>query len=224
MVTYPMISKKVHRKSLMHIMVIVAAVGTALMLIAGLIIKNNTLSFWVLTIGYMLSNFGLYSFYLIMMISILNTVEYNEYHFGNRNEAVIASVRPFITKLASALIIGVTSITYLLFNVTSYTNKISQIEQDAQIAINNNPNLTEQITADKIAKIDNVIQNDLSVLNAHFSKKNVIVLGNEGNGLSDDFINACDEVVKIPMKSDVESLNVAVASGIILWQLQNNNI
>lgn len=159
MVTYPMISKKVHRKSLMHIMVIVAAVGTALMLIAGLIIKNNTLSFWVLTIGYMLSNFGLYSFYLIMMISILNTVEYNEYHFGNRNEAVIASVRPFITKLASALIIGVTSITYLMFNVTSYTNKISQIEQDAQIAINNNPNLTEQITADKIAKIDNVIQN-----------------------------------------------------------------
>lgn len=57
-----------------------------------------------------------------------------------------------------------------------------------------------------------------------FNKKNVIVLGNEGNGLSDDFINACDEVVKIPMKSDVESLNVAVAYGIILWQLQQNNM
>lgn len=57
-----------------------------------------------------------------------------------------------------------------------------------------------------------------------FSKKNVIVLGNEGNGLSNDFIDACDEIVKIPMKSNVESLNVAVASGIVLWQLQNHNM
>ena len=64
-----------------------------------------------------------------MMISILNTVEYNEYKFGTRDEAVIASLRPFITKLASALTAVLTSATYLLFDVTSYTNQISSLEQ-----------------------------------------------------------------------------------------------
>ena len=77
----------------------------------------------------MLSNFGQYCYYLIMMISILNTVEYNEYKFGTRDEAVIASLRPFITKLASALTAVLTSATYLLFDVTSYTNQISSLEQ-----------------------------------------------------------------------------------------------
>lgn len=66
-----------------------------------------------------------------MMISILNTVEYNEYKFGTRDEAVIASLRPFITKLASALIAVLTSATYLLFDVTSYTNQISSLERSA---------------------------------------------------------------------------------------------
>ncbi len=77
----------------------------------------------------MLSNFGQYCYYLIMMISILNTVEYNEYKFETRDEAVIASLRPFITKLASALTAVLTSATYLLFDVTSYTNQISSLEQ-----------------------------------------------------------------------------------------------
>ena len=98
-------------------------------LISGFLAKTGTLGFALLVLGYMLSNFGQYCYYLIMMISILNTVEYNEYKFGTRDEAVIASLRPFITKLASALIAVLTSATYLLFDVTSYTNQISSLEQ-----------------------------------------------------------------------------------------------
>ena len=56
-------------------------------------------------------------------------MEYNEYKFETRDEAVIASLRPFITKLASAVTAVLTSATYLLFDVTSYTNQISSLEQ-----------------------------------------------------------------------------------------------
>lgn len=129
MVFYPAISRKCPRKRLMSIMAIIAVIGYAFLLVSGFLAKTGTLGFALLVLGYMLSNFGQYCYYLIMMISILNTVEYNEYKFGTRDEAVIASLRPFITKLASALTAVLTSATYLLFDVTSYTNQISSLEQ-----------------------------------------------------------------------------------------------
>ena len=129
MVFYPAISRKCPRKRLMSIMAVIAVIGYAFLLISGFLAKTGTLGFALLVLGYMLSNFGQYCYYLIMMISILNTVEYNEYKFETRDEAVIASLRPFITKLASALTAVLTSATYLLFDVTSYTNQISSLEQ-----------------------------------------------------------------------------------------------
>jgi tRNA G18 (ribose-2'-O)-methylase SpoU len=44
----------------------------------------------------------------------------------------------------------------------------------------------------------------------------VLVLGNEAEGLSDDWLAACDRQVMIPMASAVDSLNVAVAAGVML--------
>ena len=103
----------------------------------------------MLTIGYMISNFGIYSYYLIMMISIINTVEYNEYLHDVRDEAIIASLRPFLTKLGSALIVALTSLSYLIFRVTACTNQISQLESDASLGV-----ITE---AEKLASIEGVL-------------------------------------------------------------------
>lgn len=46
-----------------------------------------------------------------------------------------------------------------------------------------------------------------------------IFLGNEGNGLPEETIDACDVVVRIPMKEGVDSLNVAAASAVAFWEL-----
>ena len=133
MVFYPALSRKFRRKKLMSYFVIVAMAGFALELISGLALSHSMLGFWVLTIGYMLSNLGLYSMYLIMMISIINTVEYNEYKNGERDEAIITSMRPFLTKLGSAIVVGITSLTYMIFRITDFTNKISGYEQQANL-------------------------------------------------------------------------------------------
>ena len=50
-------------------------------------------------------------------------------------------------------------------------------------------------------------------------EKLAIVLGNEGDGLTEQTIAACDYTVKIPMSHDVDSLNVAAASAVAFWQL-----
>lgn len=47
-----------------------------------------------------------------------------------------------------------------------------------------------------------------------------VVLGSEGDGLSDDSIDGCDYTVKIPMYHGVDSLNVAAASAVAFWELR----
>ena len=45
------------------------------------------------------------------------------------------------------------------------------------------------------------------------------VIGNEGHGLSEAVIAACDRSVYIPMEADTESLNAGVAAALIMWEL-----
>ncbi len=45
------------------------------------------------------------------------------------------------------------------------------------------------------------------------------VIGNEGHGLSDAAIAACDRSVYIPMQAGTESLNAGVAAALIMWEL-----
>ena len=47
-----------------------------------------------------------------------------------------------------------------------------------------------------------------------------IVMGTEGDGLSDDVIQSADYVVRIPMAHGVDSLNVAAAAAVAFWQLR----
>lgn len=49
--------------------------------------------------------------------------------------------------------------------------------------------------------------------------KLVMFFGTEGDGLADATIDACDHVVKIPMRNGVDSLNVAATSAVAFWQL-----
>ena len=47
-----------------------------------------------------------------------------------------------------------------------------------------------------------------------------VVIGSEGQGVSDLFLNGCREELIIPMNPKCESLNAAVAATIVLWQMQ----
>ena len=48
-----------------------------------------------------------------------------------------------------------------------------------------------------------------------------IILGTEGEGLTEETINGSDYTVCIPMSNGVDSLNVAAASAVAFWQLGN---
>ena len=67
--------------------------------------------------------------------------------------------------------------------------------------------------------------NSLSVDDPRLMAENklAIIMGTEGDGLSESTICDCDYTVKIPMYHGVDSLNVAAASAVALYQLGKKN-
>ena len=53
------------------------------------------------------------------------------------------------------------------------------------------------------------------------AEKLAVVLGSEGDGLTEDTIARCDYTVKIPRYHGVDSLNVAAASAVAFWELRS---
>lgn len=45
-----------------------------------------------------------------------------------------------------------------------------------------------------------------------------LVIGNEGQGVGQSFLDAADRKIRIPMEGAIESLNAAVAAGILMYQ------
>lgn len=60
---------------------------------------------------------------------------------------------------------------------------------------------------------------DVRSLKEKDRKKYCLVMGNEGNGVSEEILDLCDEYLYIGMNEVVESLNVGVATSIILYEL-----
>jgi TrmH family RNA methyltransferase len=59
---------------------------------------------------------------------------------------------------------------------------------------------------------------DTSYWDVDLSRPTLVLLGNEGAGLSKDLTSLADARVKIPMQAGVESLNVAIAASLILYE------
>lgn len=51
-----------------------------------------------------------------------------------------------------------------------------------------------------------------------------VIIGNEGNGISEQLINCSDKQIKLPMTDEIESLNAGVAGSIIMYEIFKGEI
>lgn len=63
-----------------------------------------------------------------------------------------------------------------------------------------------------------------NIFECDFTEPCAIVMGSEEKGIYPALMKICDEKIKIPMKGDFESLNVSVATGMILYEVMRQRI
>ena len=156
--TYPWLSKKFGRNKILYSAGIATVFGYALMLIFALAIPTGApkssewfAKFILIALAYTFIGYGA-GFYMIMVINMANTVEYNEWKYGQRNESLIFSLRPFTAKLSSALTQALVIGVYAVASITTYTNAISNIENEASKNL-----ITNKVKMEKITEIINKV-------------------------------------------------------------------
>lgn len=55
-------------------------------------------------------------------------------------------------------------------------------------------------------------------------RTDIVVIGNEGHGISEDVRTACSGCIYIPMTKNAESLNAAMASAVFAWEISGNKL
>ncbi|MGL5152347.1 MAG: TrmH family RNA methyltransferase [Clostridium sp.] len=68
------------------------------------------------------------------------------------------------------------------------------------------------------------LEGDKNFFEENLKGKLVVTVGNEGNGVSDEVYALSDKKVKIPMPGGAESLNVAIATSVVLYEKLRQNL
>jgi len=132
------------------------------------------------------------------------------------------------TILRSAVAFGVSEIVLDRGCVDLYNPKVIQSAKDAIFKTN--------VVFDKDGKVLQEIKNKMKIfvtdvdggaeVGDAFKNEDdfCVVLGSESHGVSEDVKNIADEVINIKSSSEMESLNVAVSTGIILYEMYNKHL
>lgn len=86
---------------------------------------------------------------------------------------------------------------------------------------NDTENLFDMLKNNGVVTSASVIDKDAENINdCKFSGKQAVFIGNEGNGLPHEISLKCDRRVTIRMNGNINSLNAAMAAGILMWELK----
>lgn len=91
-----------------------------------------------------------------------------------------------------------------------------------KIAVCRHSNLVEIITFLQESGLEVVGVTEKATKNyfdKNFTKPLCLIMGNEYEGIAYDYLKKCDDSVKIPLVGSIKSLNVSVATGIILFEV-----
>lgn len=125
--SFSFLNRYIDRKRIFSFSMISSLIGYFIFLIGGL---TSIIPFDLTTIC--ISGFLIYSgnslINLILVISLTNCVEYNEYLSNKREEALISAIRPFVTKISTAVRYGITILILLSSGVFSLSQNISNLE------------------------------------------------------------------------------------------------
>lgn len=92
---------------------------------------------------------------------------------------------------------------------------------NVNIALVNNLNKTINDFKNKGFFVYGTAMDGTNYKKVDYASKVLLVIGNEGKGMSRLIKENCDEIIAIPMQGKVNSLNASVAAGIVIFDLVN---
>jgi TrmH family RNA methyltransferase len=87
-----------------------------------------------------------------------------------------------------------------------------------QIAIGSTQEIISYLKKNKISIFCAALQASKPYHNCDFSRSSAIVVGTEADGLSDEWLDNSDQNIIIPMQGEIDSMNVSVAAGILIFE------
>lgn len=115
---------------------------------------------------------------------------------------------------------------YAVNSVDLYSPKVLRSAMSAHFCLNLHENGSLADVFNSLAEYEIIAcdMNGESAFDRSYGKKVALVLGNEGNGLSEYAKTRSDSVVSLPMAHGFESLNVAVAGSVIMYQVFSQSL
>ena len=79
------------------------------------------------------------------------------------------------------------------------------------------------VTKNKLTLIGTSDKAKTDYQSVNYDKETILLMGSEREGLSTSLLNACDKLISIPMIGKNDSLNVAIATSVCLYEIFNQN-
>ena len=109
-------------------------------------------------------------------------------------------------------------------NEDAITTSAGALEQIAICRVNSLMKAVDELHLNGIKVFASEMTAAKTIAEVDFKEPCAIVMGSEDNGIYPALMKICDEKIKIPMKGDFESLNVSVATGIILYEVMRQRL
>ena len=127
------------------------------------------------------------------------------------------------TIIRNSVAFGVDTVVFSNDSVNPYNEKVLRstggMIYNINIIISDLNIIIDEIKKKNIKVIGTSLKKSKSLDNLEKYDKYAIIFGNEGNGVHDNLLSNCDEIVRIDMSKLCESLNVGVSSGIVLYYM-----
>ncbi len=130
------------------------------------------------------------------------------------------------TIIRSAVAFGIDTIVLSPDTVDIYNNKVIRSSEGMLFHINFiKDDLASFIDTikDRYQILSTDVRTGKNIKNLHLDKPYALIMGNEGRGVKEELISKSNDKIYLPMQDNCESLNVAIATSIILYELYDRD-
>ena len=127
------------------------------------------------------------------------------------------------TIIRNSVAFGIDTVVFSKNSVSPYNEKVLRstggMIYNINIVIDELDNIINKLKDNNIELLGTSLHTSKSIETIEKKDSFAIIFGHEGKGLKNSYLEKCDEIFKINMESDCESLNVGVSNGIVLYHM-----